>query len=127
MKNLKELCDKVEEITYSRKLSDSEISELKHELSENCIKIAVEEDRFSVLKTTHKEILKPLLLEKDETIDLLKTKVKLVTEECNVIFNYETNMAEIYSADGEMVGRRPLTSDEMQKTIQFELRTGTND
>ena len=123
---LRDNCDAVEEVTYSRTFTSEELAKQRETLTEVSIKIAdIEEEKKQVMDG-YKEQLKPLQQEKAEAIGNLKSKSQVVTEECFKFLDEESGMIGFYNKEGNLVSSRPAFPNEMQKTVFAMLRTGTN-
>ncbi len=125
---LRDNCDAVEEVTYSKAFTSEELAKQRENLTEVSIKIAdIEEEKKQVMDG-FKEQLKPLQTEKAEAISNLKSKSQVVTEECFKFLDEESGMIGFYNREGNLVNSRPAFPNELQKTMFSVLRkTGTND
>lgn len=104
---LRDNCDAVEEITYSKSFSSEELAEAKSHF---------------------KELLKPLREQKAVAIENLKKKAQVVTEECCKFFDEETKMIGYYNDEGKLVNSRPAFPNEMRGNL-FRInvpKTGTD-
>jgi translation initiation factor 2 beta subunit (eIF-2beta)/eIF-5 len=125
---LKDNCDAVEQVTYSRAFEPEELALKREQLTDASIKIAdIEEEKKEVMDS-FKERLKPLQEEKEEAIKALRDKSQTVTEECYKFLDEETKMVGFYNKEGNLVSSRPAFQKELQRTIQMQIRKdGTND
>lgn len=125
---LRDNCDAVEEITYSKSFSSEELAEQRETLTDLSIKIADIEDELAEAKSHYKELLKPLREQKAVAIENLKKKAQVVTEECCKFFDEETKMIGYYNDEGKLVNSRPAFPNEMQGNL-FRIKcpkTGTD-
>lgn len=125
---LRDNCDAVEEITYSKSFSTEELAEQRESLTDLSIKIADIEAELDEAKKQYKEMLKPLYKDKAVAIENLKKKAQVVTEECCKFFDEETKMIGYYNNEGKLVNSRPAFPNEMQGNL-FRInvpKTGTD-
>lgn len=124
---LRDNCDAVEEVTYSKLFSPEELAKEQDALAKVSIEIAdIEEEKKEVMDG-FKERLKPLQTEKQEAIQRLKSKSQIVTEECFKFFYEEDKMVGFFNKQGDLVSSRPAFPNEMQRTIFADFRkNGTN-
>ncbi len=125
---LRDNCDAVEEVTYSKMFTSEELAKQRETLTEVSIKIAdIEEEKKQVIDN-YREQLKPLQVEKAEAISNLKSKSQVVTEDCFKFLDEESRMVGFYNKEGILVNSRPAFPNELQKTMFSVLRkTGTDD
>lgn len=125
---LRDNCDAVEEITYSKSFSSEELAEQREALTDLSIKIADIEAELDEAKKQYKEMLKPLYKDKAVAIENLKKKAQVVTENCCKFFDEETKMIGYYNDEGKLVNSRPAFPNEMQGNL-FRInvpKTGTD-
>ena len=118
--------DKVVEIDYHKSFDSDEMAKMKTEFAEKHIRIATLEEKIKDYKDEINQELKPLKEEVSAIRENLKSKGKLVHEKCYQFIDYEERMVCIYNSEGILVSSRPATRDELQKTIQAELRVAAN-
>lgn len=126
---LQDNADAIEEIGYTHRFSPEELAQKKELLAEASIKINdIEKEKKEVL-SDFKDRLKPLTEEKSELLENIKTGSKFIpSEKCVKILYHEEKMAGYYNQLGELVYSRPITPQEMQKTIfSINRKTGTDD
>ena len=91
-------------------------------LKDNCDKIdAIEEEK----KATSKEFklqLDPLQSRRKEMIGNIRSKAKLVTENCFQFTDREARVTEFYNDEGDCIEVRPATADELQVGLFTNLR-----
>lgn len=118
---LKDNCDAVEEIGYTRRFTPDELNQKKELLANASIEINdIEEEKKRVM-AEFKERLKPLDEERKSLLGEIRSKAQFVNEECYKFIDHETRMVAYYNKLGEMVSSRPAMPQEMQKTI-FNLQ-----
>ena len=118
--------DKVVEIDYHKSFDADEMAKMKTEFAEKHIRIATLEEKIKDYKDEINQELKPLKEEVSAIRENLKSKGKLVHEKCYQFLDYEERMVCIYNSEGILVSSRPATRDEMQRTIQAEIRSAVN-
>lgn len=124
---LRDNCDKVEEVSYSKAFSPEELAKQREDLTDASIKLSdIEEEKKAALDG-FKERMKPLLQQKAVAIQNLKEKSMLVTEDCFKFLDEETKMVGFYNKMGDLVSSRPAFPNELQTTIFASMRKeGTN-
>lgn len=125
---LRDNCDAVEKVSYSKLYTTEELAEKRETLTEVSIRIADIEAELEAAKTKYKELLKPLKRDKASVIENLKLKARNVEEECFKFFDEETRMVGYYNSEGVLVNSRPAFPNEMQGNL-FRInptKTGTN-
>lgn len=119
---LKDNCDKMVEKSYSKAFKPEELQQYKEELVQVCDKIdAIEEEK----KATSKEFklqLDPLQSRRKEMIGNIRSKAKLVTENCFQFTDREARVTEFYNDEGDCIEVRPATADELQVGLFTHLR-----
>ena len=118
--------DKVVEIDYHKSFDSDEMAKMKTEFAEKHIRIATLEEKIKDYKDEINQELKPLKEEVSAIRENLKSKGKLVHEKCYQFLDYEERMVCIYNSEGILVSSRPATRDEMQRTIQAQMRSAVN-
>ena len=125
---LKDNCDKVEEVTYSRSLTPEEMAKQREQLTNASIKLAELEEQKQDADDDFKYRMKPYKREVDAAIKTLRDKSVSVTEECYKFLDEETKMIGYYNANGDLINSRPAFLEELQKTIFADMRkTGTTE
>ena len=123
---LRDNCDAVEDLGYTKQLPNEEIEALKNRLVENNIQLR---DVRADKKATNKEFndqIKQLEESNDEVTGKLKAKSEFVTEACFKFVDTETREVGYYNREGLLVYCRPGRPEEMQKSMFSPvLRTGT--
>ena len=124
---LKNTCDGMEEISYSRAFTPEELAKKHEELTEASIQLAdIEEAKKEAIKG-FKQQAEPWMEQKKQAIHDLKSKSETVVGMCFKYIDEETKMVGFYNAEGNLVSSRPAFQDEMQKTLFAEMRkTGTD-
>ena len=118
--------DKVVETDYHKSFTADELATMKTEFAEKHIRIATLEEKIKDYKDEINQELKPLKEEVSVIRENLKSKGKLVREKCYQFLDEDERMVCVYNAEGILVSSRPATRDELQKTIQAEIRIAAN-
>lgn len=123
---LRDNCDAVEDLGYTKQLPNEEIEALKGRLVENNIQLRdVRADKKAANKEFNDQI-KQLEESNDEVTGKLKAKSEFVTEACFKFVDTETREVGYYNREGLLVYCRPGRPEEMQKSMFSPvLRTGT--
>ena len=123
---LRDNCDAVEDLGYTKQLPNEEIEALKDRLVENNIQLRdVRADKKAANKEFNDQI-KQLEESNDEVTGKLKDKSEFVTEACFKFVDTETREVGYYNREGLLVYCRPGRPEEMQKSMFSPvLRTGT--
>ena len=123
---LRDNCDAIEEISYTRHFTAEELTDRKEQLSNVDIDIdnleIEKKDAMSEFKTR----LKPLGETRKTLLRQLRAKSETVTGNTFKFIDGETRTVGYYNARGELVYSRPAMAQEMQKTVFMSLRTGTD-
>lgn len=124
---LRDNCDAVEDLGYTKQLPNEEIEALKDRLVENNIQLRdVRADKKAANKEFNDQI-KQLEESNDEVTGKLKAKSEFVTEACFKFVDTETREVGYYNSEGLLVYSRPARPEELQKTMfQTLRRTGTD-
>lgn len=116
-KFLQDNADSIELISYTRRLSHGEITELKDKLSS----IAIEINTISLEKKEALERFrdksKPLDIIYAGLLKKIQNKSESIKEYCFKLVNHEKEMVGYYNEAGELVYSRPITPKERQSTI----------
>lgn len=119
---LKDNCDNMVEKSYSKAFKPEELQQYKEELVQVCDRIdAIEEEKKSVVKE-YKLQLDPLQSKRKAMIGNIRSKAKLVTEDCFQFIDRDARMTEFYNDEGDCIEERPATADELQIGLFTNLR-----
>lgn len=119
-------CDKVVKMDYHKPFSSDELAEMKTDFAEKHIRIAALEDKIKEFKEQVNIELKPLKDAANEIRENIKSKGQNVNEECYQFLDEDERMMCFYNSEGILISSRPATNNEMQKTIQAEIRSAVN-
>lgn len=122
---LRDNCDAVEDLGYTKSLPNDEIEALKDRLVENNIQLRdVRADKKAANKEFNDQI-KQLEESNDEVTGKLKAKSEFVTEPCFKFVDEDARYVGYYNNEGLLVYSRPARPEELNKNIFRMSRTGT--
>lgn len=122
---LRDNCDAVEDLGYTKSLPNDEIEALKDRLVENNIQLRdVRADKKAANKEFNDQI-KQLEESNDEVTGKLKAKSEFVTEPCFKFVDEDEREVGYYNNEGLLVYSRPARPEELNKNIFRMSRTGT--
>lgn len=127
---MRDNCDQIIERSYTKKFDQEEINARRAEYADVGIQIAELEKELAEIRADYKGRIKPLLERMSGILDEIKSGGEWVTTEVFLFKDMESGMAAIYTPDGYLLEKRPLTPGEKQPTIMTALRnfrTGTDD
>ena len=119
-------CDAIEEMGYTRRFTPEELNERKEQLADASIEISEIEFEKKQANDGFKLRLKPLEEQKAVLLEELKNKSQFVKEDCYKFIDHDERMVGFYNSDGELISSRSIMPQEMQKTIFFQKKTGTD-
>lgn len=111
---LNDNCDKVVEKSYSKPFNPEELQQYKEELVQVCDKIDTIEEEKKASAKEFKLMLDPLQEQRKSMIGIIRSKAKIVTENCYQFTDRETRITEFYNNEGDLIEARPATADELQ-------------
>ena len=120
MKNLHDNCDDVQEMSYDKSFTATEMSEIKDQLADESIKLFDVEAEFKEVKQTYTDQMSPMKQAIKLSIGYLKTGKRLVTEPCFKFVDRDNKETGYYNEDGELVYSRPSNMDEMQMKLPLD-------
>jgi hypothetical protein len=122
---LKDNCESTEMFNYSKPYNDEEMVVIKDRYSQNGIEIQkIEEEKKQVIDE-FKARLKPLEMEKNELLESVKHKAKLVSETVYLIADQELGNMDYTNSEGTVVYSRKLMPNEKQVRMEL-VHKGTN-
>lgn len=127
---MRDNCDQIIERSYTKKFDQEEINARRAEYADVGIQVAELEKQLAEIRADYKGRIKPLLERMSGILDEIKSGGEWVTTEVFLFKDMESGMAAIYTPDGYLLEKRPLTPGEKQPTIMTALRsfrTGTDD
>lgn len=127
---MRDNCDQIIERSYTRKFDQDEINQRRAEYANVGIQVAELEKELAELRADYKGKIKPLLERMSGILDEIKSGGECLKTDCFLFKDMEEGTAAIYSPDGYLLEKRPLTPGEKQPTIMSAIRnfrTGTDD
>ena len=122
---LRDNCDAVEDLGYTKSLPNDEIEALKDRLVENNIQLRdVRSDKKAANKEFNDQI-KQLEESNDEVTGKLKAKSEFVTEPCFKFVDEDAREVGYYNNEGLLVYSRPARPEELNKNSFRMSRKGT--
>lgn len=130
---LRDNCDCMEELDYTKELSEERRDELKETLVDKNIQLRdVRADKraadeiYKEQDKAYKNQIKHLEEENSEIAKTLKEKAEFVRENCFKFIDAQSKSVGYYDGEGVLRYSRPMNSEERQGTIQMQIRrTGT--
>ena len=120
MKNLHNNCDEVQEISYDKKFTATELSEIKDTLADQSIQLFDVTEEFRDVKQSFADEMAPMKQNIKHAIGHLKSGKRLVTEPCFKFLDKDNKEVGYYNEDGELVFSRPANLDEMQLKLPLD-------
>lgn len=115
-------CEGVEQMQYTKKLTEPELAQERENYVDNNIEIGQHNDELQAAKDLHKERVKPLKAENKAALKTLKSKHSEVTGRVFRVPNFDTKMMEFVNEEGTVVHERRLKPDENQTSILKSLQ-----
>jgi hypothetical protein len=109
--------EKVEEMTYAKSLPSEELEQARINYAQQAIEIATKQDTLKEITARLKDELKPMVEEHKDTLQVIKSKQKLVTEKVYHLADHEEGMMCTYNGQGELISSRRLLQEENQLSI----------
>ena len=121
--------EKVEEMLYSKPLNSEELEKERINFSQRAIEISSKQDTLKEITEKFKAELKPMVDEYKASLQMIKTKHRMVKETVYHLADHETGMMCTYNSMGELISSRRLTPEENQLSIHSSraLRIASND
>lgn len=123
---LRDNCDKVEPLGYTKQIPSEQLDKMKDGLAENSIKLKdLKDEKKEVMKDFNDQI-KELEAENEKLTDHLKAKSVFVEEECFKFVDEDSRQVGYYNSDGLLVFQRPARPEELNSNVFRIARTGTD-
>lgn len=113
-------CDAVEEISYRKKFTKSEMTEHKDTLVDTLIELGKLEGELSLIKEDFSSKMSPLKKGIQRLVDWLEAGEREITEPCFKFIDRKDIVVGYYNEAGELVRERPATTNELQLKIKHE-------
>ena len=123
---LKDNCEKVENKGYMKPFTPEQLQGHKENLAELSMQIEEVENEKKEAARHFKLALDPLLAQRREMVSNIRQKAQYVNELCYKFVDREEKQTGYYNADGDLIELRPATADELQPTLFYLQKTGTN-
>lgn len=109
--------EKFGEMTYQKPLTQEEMEAERINFSQMAIEISAKNDKMKDITDQHKAELKPMMELYKETLAMIKTKQRMVTETVYHLADHSEGMMGTYNSRGELITSRRLTPEENQMSI----------
>ena len=124
---LRDNCYKVlEDESYTRNLSETELAEKKNQLFERVEKIENLKAELKEIKRDYNERIKSLETDKKELLQVIKFGAERKKGTLYAMDDQDAGIMGLYDEEGNLVMTRPLTPDERQASI-LTIKTGTDE
>jgi predicted RNA-binding protein with EMAP domain len=107
-------CASVEEGTYTRSLTDSELLSFKETLAEKSVEQAQILDEFKNVKDTYKQKLKPIAKEISNSLQAIKFKAIESIGRQYKLADHDEQMIYIVDTQGDVIHSRRMRPEERQ-------------
>lgn len=119
---LRDSCDQIVEMSYTRKFDQGEVNERRKDLCNVSIQIADLEQELAEIRADYKGRIKPL----QERITKLRDEIKAGGEWCKGdVFKFvdeKEGKTGFYAPDGLLIEERTMTPEEKQRNVFREIR-----
>lgn len=109
--------EKVEPMTYAKPLTPEELEKERMNFSQHAIEIAQKQEKLKEITDQYKAEIKPLAEQYRTTLQMIKSKQRLVTEQVYHLADHEEGLMGTYNSMGELISSRRLTPEENQISI----------
>lgn len=123
MEALRDSAEKIETFTYPKALTTEEITKIREDYTQNAIKKAKLDEAKKDFMDNYKTEAKPIANEMKEQMQMIRNKVKEITEQVYHIADQEEGMMGYYNERGELVYQRPLMPEEKQLRLVDKRKT----
>lgn len=107
-------CEGMEEMTYSKQLTDEELDQARETFVNNSLEIQVHDNILDEAREVHKANIKPLKKEAAILLNTLKTRYKEVEEKVYCIADHKAGIMEYVNLEGVVIHSRRLKPEERQ-------------
>lgn len=116
---LTEHCTSMEEGNYFIDLSEEDLAERKHDLSENVVKLTDLKAELKEVTAGFRDQMKPLEVTQGDLLKQIRTRKQEINGNLYHIANHENGMMETFTQDGNLYSSRRLRPDEKQGRVNF--------
>ena len=120
LKSFHNNCDDIEEISFRKKFTKSEMSEHKDTLVDTLISLGKLEGELSIIKEDFGSKMAPLKKSIQRLVDWLEAGEHEVTEPCFKFIDRKDIVVGYYNQAGELIRERPATTNELQLKLKHE-------
>lgn len=110
-------CEKAEEMTYAKPLTQEEMEAERMNYSQRAIEISVLQDKLKEVSGVIKAELKPMIEENRTLLNTIKTRQRSVKERVYHLADHDAGLMCTYNSMGELISSRRLTPEENQLSI----------
>lgn len=108
----------VEELGYTKRLSEEELQIKREDLANAAIKKAMIEDEFAEIKAQFKDRLEPVNITLKESIEAVKNRSVSIMGKVYKLADYENQMIHVVDPVGNVISSRRMLPEERQFRIQ---------
>lgn len=116
---LTEHCTSMEEGNYFIDLSEEDLAERKHDLSENVVKLTDLKAELKEVTAEFRNQMKPLEVTQGDLLKQIRTRKQEINGNLYHIANHDNGMMETFTQDGNLYSSRRLRPDEKQGRVNF--------
>lgn len=114
---------KVEEQTYLKPLTESELADRRTEFSQTSIEISVIDDERKEAMNGFKDRIEPLKAKKDAALTAIKHRGEMTKGKVYLMPDYENRVMHIVTPEGLVLDSRMMRPEERQFTIKHNQKT----
>lgn len=123
---LRDNCDQMESIGYTRDFTPEEMDAMKDNLADISIELNdLQIEKKEIVKEIN-EKMKPKDQRRKALLHNIRTRSEYVNEDCFKFVDHDENMVGYYNSAGLLVSKRRIKPEERQTKIRM-LKSGTND
>lgn len=120
---LKDSAEKIETFTYPKVLTAEEITKIREDYTQNAIKKAKLDEAKKDFMDNYKTEAQPIANEMKDQMQMIRSKVKEITEQVYHIADQDEGMMGYYNERGVLVYQRPLMPEEKQLRLVDKRET----
>lgn len=108
----------IEELGYTKRLSEEELQIKREDLANAAIKKAMIEDEFAEIKAQFKDRLEPVNIVLKESIEAVKNRSVSIMGKVYKLADYDNQMIHVVDPFGNVISSRRMLPEERQFRIQ---------